>query len=290
MPMWEPSQVVLQRLQAMFVRAADAFGCQAVDEVRAEGWRGRTLGGQVSVNGLARWLRVVVAPADKVGEKLWTGNESAQVIAGASRPELLGVRDWAEEGLRFRAELSTFVEDGPVSATPELQRSVRLSESWWKGLEMSLDAVAATATDRVSVRQDLVNRRLEWISGGRVAPEVAVWKASHGDLHWANLTAPACVLLDWEGWGLAPAGWDVAVLRAYSLLQRAVAAEIADRFSGLLTGAGGRQVQLFAVAELLMAGSRGDHPELTPPLLGLASELLGEPAEVIARRVGQPAA
>ncbi|MGA5509470.1 hypothetical protein [Streptomyces umbrinus] len=242
------------------------------------------------MNGPARWLRVVVTPADRVSEKLWTGNESAQVIAGASRPELLGVRDWSEEGLRFRAELSTFVEDGPVSVTPELQGSVRLSESWWKGLEMSLDAVAAAATDRVSVRQDLVNRRLEWISGGRIDPAVAVWKASHGDLHWANLTAPACVLFDWEGWGLAPAGWDVAVLRAYSLLQPAVAAEIADRFSGLLTGAGGRQVQLFAVAELLMAGSRGDHPELTSPLLGLASELLGKPAEVIARRVGLPAA
>ncbi|MFE9171339.1 hypothetical protein ACFYNZ_17750 [Streptomyces kebangsaanensis] len=67
-------------------------------------------------------------------------------------------------------------------------------------------------------------------------------------------------------------------------------AEIADRFSGLLTGAGGRQVQLFAVTEPLMAGSRGDHPELTPPLLDLAPELPGEPAEVIARRVGLPAA
>ncbi|MFJ2399514.1 hypothetical protein ACIOTI_43325 [Streptomyces sp. NPDC087843] len=47
---------------------------------------------------------------------------------------------------------------------------------------------------------------------------------------------------------------------------------------------------MFAVAELLMAGSRGDHPELTPPLLDLASELLGEPAAVIARRVDLPAA
>ncbi|MGY4394740.1 hypothetical protein [Streptomyces virginiae] len=280
----------LQRLRQAFARSAEAFGCQVVDGVRAEGWRGRTLGGKVAADGLARWVRVVVAPADKVSEKLWTGNESAQVIAGASRPELVEFRDWVEEGLRFRAELSTFVEDGPVSVTPELQGTVRLSDSWWKGLEMSLDAVATTATDRVSVRQDLVNRRLEWISGGRIDPAIAVWKASHGDLHWANLTAPACVLLDWEGWGLAPAGWDVAVLRAYSLLQPSVAAEITDRFSGLLTGAGGRQVQLFAVAELLMAGSRGDHPELTPPLLDLASALLGEPAEVIARRVGLPAA
>ncbi|MFE2696960.1 hypothetical protein [Streptomyces mirabilis] len=108
----------LQRLRQAFARSAEAFGCQIVDEVRAEGWRGRTLGGEVSAHGLARWLRVVVAPADKVSEKLWTGNESAQVTAGASRPELLGVREWAEEDLRFRAELSAFVEDRPVSVTP----------------------------------------------------------------------------------------------------------------------------------------------------------------------------
>ncbi|MGW4821968.1 hypothetical protein ACWEP4_24020 [Streptomyces sp. NPDC004227] len=220
MPMWEPSEAELQLLQEVFVRAAAEFGCQTVDGDRAEGWRGRTLGGKVTANGLARWLRVVAAPADKVSGKLWMGNESAQVIAGASRPELVEVRDWAEEELRFRAELSTFVEDAPVSMTPELQGPVQLPESWWKGLETSLEAMAATATDRVSVRQDLVNRRLEWISGGRIDPEVAVWKASHGDLHWANLTAPTCVLLDWEGWGLAPAGWDVAALRAYSTCTR----------------------------------------------------------------------
>lgn len=40
------------------------------------------LGGKVTGNGPARWLRVVVTPADRVSEKLWTGNESAQVIAG----------------------------------------------------------------------------------------------------------------------------------------------------------------------------------------------------------------
>ncbi len=168
--MWEPSEADLQFLQEVFVRAAAEFGCQTADGIRAEGWRGRTLGGKVTANGLDRWLRVVVAPADKVSEKLWAGNESAQVIVGASRPELTRVRDWAEEGLRFRAELSTFAEDAPISMTPELQGPVRLSESWWKGLEVSLDAVAETATDRVPVRQDLVNRRLEWINGGRVAP------------------------------------------------------------------------------------------------------------------------
>ena len=38
---------------------------------------------------------------------------------------------------------------------------------------------------------------------GRHAPVASDdWHVGHGDLHWANLTAPQCMLLDWEHWGL----------------------------------------------------------------------------------------
>ncbi len=42
-------------------------------------------------------------------------------------------------------------------------------------------------------------------------------------MHWANLTEPLC-LLDWEGWGMAPEGFDAAALYAYALLQPDTAA------------------------------------------------------------------
>jgi len=44
------------------------------------------------------------------------------------------------------------------------------------------------------------------------------WTAAHADLHWANVLAPDCALVDWEGWGLAPAGYDAATLYVHSLL------------------------------------------------------------------------
>jgi hypothetical protein len=283
--MWEPSDEDLRLMREVFFRTAADFGCQVVNEDHASGWRGRTLGGRVVSADANRWLRVAAAPAERRDEKLWLGTESAQTIVGASRPVLLETEEWTADDLRFRAELSTFIPDAPVSSTPELREDVSLTEAWWRCLDASLEAVAQTATDRVSIRQDLVNRRLDWISAGQMETGVAEWTASHGDLHWANLTAPDCFLLDWEAWGLAPAGWDAALLRAYSLLRPAMAQEVARRFSDRLNGPGGRQIQLFAVAELLLSSSRGDHPDLVPPLLELASQLLGEPVEVIARRV-----
>src|SRR5262249_18638582 len=43
------------------------------------------------------------------------------------------------------------------------------------------------------------------------------WATAHGDLHFANLCAPNLHLLDWEGWGLAPAGYNAATLHSHSL-------------------------------------------------------------------------
>jgi hypothetical protein len=48
----------------------EAFGCQGADGVRTAGWRGRALVGKMMVGGIARWLRVVVAPAGRLSEKL----------------------------------------------------------------------------------------------------------------------------------------------------------------------------------------------------------------------------
>jgi hypothetical protein len=186
--------------------------------------------------------------------------------SGASWPELLDVWEVAEAGLRFRAELSTFVSDLVCSASPKLQGPISFPNDWWRQLRSSLDAVAATGADRVSVRQDLVTRRLDWVSGGTVPTEVRVFTASHGDMHWANVTSGTCVLLDWEGWGLGPVGLDAAMLHAYSLLVPETAARVFETFADVLDTPSGRQTQLFAAAELLVTVGRGDHPELEGPL------------------------
>ncbi|MEU0785349.1 phosphotransferase [Streptomyces sp. NPDC006173] len=94
---------------------------------------------------------------------------------------------------------------------------------------------------------------------------------AHGDFHAANLTHDA-TLLDWEGWGLAPRGYDIAMLYAYAQLAPKTAAHIRREFAPLLDSAIGQTALLVVCAELLQSASRGDHPELTPKLRALVEE------------------
>ncbi|MFG3215789.1 phosphotransferase [Streptomyces tendae] len=99
-------------------------------------------------------------------------------------------------------------------------------------------------------------------------PQIQHWDCAHGDFHAANLTRGA-TLLDWEGWGLAPRGYDIAMLYAYAQLAPRTAAHIRREFAPLLDSAAGRTALLVVCAELLQSASRGDHPELTPKLRAL---------------------
>ncbi len=126
-------------------------------------------------------------------------------------------------------------------------------------------------TDRVAVRQEWVDRtvpRFLDIPG----PPTTDWATAHGDLHTANLTAATPYLLDWEGFGLAPVGYDAAMLLAYSLLTPAFAHRVRDAFPVLKTEPG-RAAQIIVITELLQSASRGDRPELVPALRLLATEL-----------------
>ncbi|MFD5856771.1 hypothetical protein [Streptomyces chartreusis] len=55
---------------------------------------------------------------------------------------------------------------------------------------------------------------------GIPAPNAPCWSTAHGYLHWVNLTS-FLKILDWEGWGQAPCGFDAAMLYACSLLRPA---------------------------------------------------------------------
>ncbi|MFC9271295.1 phosphotransferase [Streptomyces zhihengii] len=103
---------------------------------------------------------------------------------------------------------------------------------------------------------------------GQPAPQIQHWDCAHGDFHAANLTQGA-TLLDWEGWGLAPRGYDLAMLYTYAQLAPATAAHIRREFAPLLDSAAGGTALRVVCAELLQSASRGDHPELTPRLRAL---------------------
>ncbi len=90
-------------------------------------------------------------------------------------------------------------------------------------------------------------------------------------MHWANLTEPLR-LLDWEGWGMAPEGFDAATLYAHSLLQPDTAARVRTAFP-VLGSPAGLAAEAAVCAQLLQTVARGDNLVLGGPLRNWAEEL-----------------
>jgi thiamine kinase-like enzyme len=180
------------------------------------------------------------------------------------------VHDAFDDGTAYRAELSARVDQPVLFDDPILQRDLQLPGSWWADLTKVLEKVSATVTDRVAVRQQYMDRAIpEFV--GIPAPAVTCWTTAHADLHWANLTAPLR-LLDWEGWGQAPEGFDVAMLYAYSLLQEDVATRVRDAFP-VLGSPAGLAAEATVCAQLLQTVARGDNLTLEDQLRDWSEEL-----------------
>ncbi|MFJ9839119.1 aminoglycoside phosphotransferase [Kitasatospora sp. NPDC101155] len=262
-------------LQAALDDAAGHFGVAPAGEP-VLGWQGRTIGARVRTAAAEeRWLRVVWARPQWARGPWWRGNEDAGLIAGVVRPEVLGVHEWDGQGLRLRAELMTFVPGRPCSGSHELRADPGLPDAWWQTLRASLDTVSAQPTERRSTDQETVTRRLRVFFGDRIDPTVTDWRAAHGDLHWNNLHGPDFALLDWEGWGLAPAGYDAAGLYCQSLLVPEVARRVWDTFADVLGTPDGVIAQLFMVTRLLSRADGGEFAELVIPLHRHVDRLIG---------------
>ncbi|WP_202451087.1 MULTISPECIES: phosphotransferase [unclassified Streptomyces] len=149
---------------------------------------------------------------------------------------------------------------------------------WWTGLRIALDDIATVPTDRYTTKQQYLDWAMPKFLGTSLDTRVPTWTTAHGDLHWANLCAPDLQILDWEGWGLAPTGYDVAILHSYSLLVLPTAARIRAEFAYLLDTPAGRFAELVAITELLHSTTRGANLPLAG-LLHLRGEQLLRDAE-----------
>lgn len=269
-----PNPADQQRLMAAHDKAAAALGATPTGDLQW-GWHGRTLSraAEHAEHGMC-WLRLLAAPAEKAGGKLWEGTAAAAeaVPASVHKPALYGVHDEATAAFAYRAELTQFIDSPVASASPVLREELELPAAWWASLRGDLAQLATARTDRVAVRQEYADRAVPKFTG-HPAPQITEWVTIHGDLHLANLTVDGPVLLDWEGWGIGPAGYDVALLYAYSLLAPATAARIRAEFADVLHCPSGRTALLIVVTELLQSASRGDHPELIEPLNRLVEEV-----------------
>lgn len=269
-----PDPADAQRLAEAHDKAAAALGASPHGPL-AWGWHGRTLSRRARhpEHG-ACWLRLLAAPSDKADGKLWTGTADAarSVPQAVHRPALYAVHDTTDSTYAYRAELTGFVDSPICSPDPVLRQELVLSASWWSSLRTDLARLATVRADRVAVRQEWIDRAVPRFTGAP-APQITEWVTAHGDLHFANLSADGPMILDWEGWGIAPYGYDAALLYVYSLFAPATAARVKHEFADLLDSPQGRAAQMIVATELLQSASRGDHPDVVPLLHRLIKEI-----------------
>ncbi|GAA2500649.1 phosphotransferase [Streptomyces longisporus] len=262
-----------QRMRRAFARSAETLGA-TVTGPEVWGWHGRTLSARAQYSDQrACWLRLLSAPEDKAAGKIWEGNrEAAALFDGRIRkPLLYDTTQSSSNGHAYRAELHQYISEPVVSSDPVLRADPNLPARWWESLRTDLEHVSSVATDRVAVQQEWVDRTVPRYLR-MPGPRITDWATAHGDLHTANLTSLTPYLLDWEGFGLAPTGYDAAMLLAYSLLVPTFAHGVRDTFPVLKTETG-RTAQIIVITELLQSASRGDHAELVPVLRAVAAEI-----------------
>lgn len=242
------------------------------------GLGGRTLSGPVKApTGVEAWLRVMSAPRPE--GKIWEGPKLAEETLSDDipRPRLLADHSWSADGVSFRAHLWERLQGHTVSDSPALASPPEVPEDWWVNLRTAVNAVgrATPPAGREVMTQSFVHRITRFIPALEGADlTVGAWRTAHGDLHWANLAAEPLAIIDWEGWGAAPAGYDAAVLLAYSLPVPSIAARIREMFASILLTPIGRLAQLVICAEIIQASERDDlHAHLRPYAEELAAEL-----------------
>lgn len=241
---------------------------------------GRTLSGPVSFKDVPAWLRLANAP--RPGGKRWEGPGLADVLLDETipRPALLGEHSWTEKSPEqaFQAQLWERLEGQVLSEFPYLTGPVPVSGRWWRELRNGLDRLrrAPAPLGRQVMTQEFINRTPRFIPelAGRDLT-VPKWETTHGDLHWANLTSDPLEIIDWEGWGLAPAGYDAAVLHAYALPQPETAKKVRNAFTDVLDTPSGRLAELVIAAEIIQAAERDTvHKRLEPDVRQHLTDLL----------------
>ncbi|ETA01583.1 hypothetical protein CcI6DRAFT_02921 [Frankia sp. CcI6] len=227
------------------------------------------------------WVRIEARPVSKVSGQGWNGAETVAALPGVAMPVWRQGVSWAEPeaGLLWRADETSYVVARPVKPGGILTVDPGLGDGWWSTLAGSLTALAAAATTRVvtlhtvPISQARVSATIGRVFGDQLDTTLDRWVPAHADLNWANLTAPDCVLLDWEDWGLAPAGLDAANLLVNSLAIPALAERIRDTFAAELGSRTGRIVTLFLCADIVTAPADYSGPLLDPARV-LVDELL----------------
>ncbi|MGW2890803.1 hypothetical protein ACWDDN_36950 [Streptomyces griseoruber] len=215
------------------------------------------------------WVRIERRRLDKIDGQGWNGTECAALLSGVAKPAWYGGvvwRDWVDE-VMWRADETDVLPGEPVSA----QAALALPDEWWEALNTSMDVLAAQDTtriatpDTVTITQAGVTEAIQAAFPGVSDTTITQWAPAHGDLNWANVTAPNFCLFDWEDWGMAPRGLDSAALWSNSLAVPELADRVRHERHRDLDSRDGMLMALFYCTNII-----GPHAYAEDPRRGLA--------------------
>ncbi|MEV5382052.1 hypothetical protein [Streptomyces sp. NPDC052721] len=217
------------------------------------------------------WVRIERRALERIGVQGWNGTECASRLEGVAQPAWLGSLVWrdTDEPVMWRADETEVLPGTPVG-TAVLSADPGLPCEWWQALNASLDALAAQKTmrvatpDTVTITQDFVTESVRGVFGDAFDTTVELWVPAHADLNWANVTAPAFSLFDWEDWGNAPRGLDSASLWASSLAVPALADRVRRERRSDFASRDGKLMTLFVCSKILGPYSHPEDPRLGP--------------------------
>ncbi len=223
-----------------------------------------------------RWLKVKWWAAGEMIRFAWDGELLAIGLDGVNKPRLFGFFDWEAIGIYHRAMMMS-VAPGFFSKGRLLDHEPVLAPQWWEQLGNALATVQAKQTDRTYISEERVARKLSERFGLDLGLPGSFCHTAHGDLHWGNLTAPEFSITDWETWGRAPYGFDVAQLHLFTLTQPQTLAKLKDVFSEVMARPEYDVTLLYTAGEEIRSlEAYGRSPQLQSHLRAEIERLLAE--------------
>jgi hypothetical protein len=224
------------------------------------GTQGATVG---YVSSGATWVRLGWRALSTDHEQSWTGTEGASAVPGVRKPSLYRSYRWTDDtrSVVWRADEFELINSTAVGAGGLIRSDPALPDAWWDSLKSSLDALGIYQTHRVGMAQAHLTKRINQVFGEHgIDTTVSEWRTAHTDLHWNNVTAPSCYLLDWEDWGAGPRGLDAATLWGCSLQVPEVAHRVQTVFAADLSSRSGLLAQLLFCSNVIRLSSSKPTP------------------------------
>jgi hypothetical protein len=238
-------------------------------------FNGRTAHALVTkLDGSEAWLKISGIPSD-AQDPCREAEIEADGLLGLPKPKVIAQSEWKQGDVSWRALLMAVAPSEAAARDPWSAPSPSdIPESWFADLREALRAVQRVRTSRFIYTPAEFTAAIKTYLPEGTPTKADAWCVQHGDLHWCNLTLPHLTLLDWEVWGLAPAGYGAGRLLAFSLLVPEVALKLEETFAEEFAKCSGYVGVLAAIAVVKRQIEAGDVPrELEGPIQGLIDRI-----------------